>query len=77
MINIIKFLIVFFLISKNVGALENKIILKVDNEIITTVDVFKEIKELKFFNSKLNKVNNDEAYEMALQSTLKSKIKKI
>ncbi|WP_440911138.1 peptidylprolyl isomerase [Candidatus Pelagibacter sp.] len=76
MVKLIKYLIVFFLIAKNVGALENKIILKVNNDVITTLDIFSEINNLKFFNMNLNKVDDDEIYEIALQSILKSKIKK-
>ena len=38
MVKITKFLIVFFLLTKNVGALENKIIMKIENDIITTID---------------------------------------
>jgi len=76
MVKIIKFLIVFFLLAKNVGALENKIILKVNNDIITTLDIFNEINNLKFFNNNLNQVDDNKIYEIALQSILKSKIKK-
>ena len=76
MVKIIKILIVFFLLAKNVYALENKIILKVNNDIITTLDIFKEIYSLKFFNKDLNQIDDDKIYEIALQSILKSKIKK-
>ena len=76
MVKIIKILIVFFLLAKNVYALENKIILKVNNDIITTLDIFKEINSLKFFNKELNQIDDDKIYEIALQSILKSKIKK-
>lgn len=76
MVKIIKFLIVFFLLAKNVGALENKIILKVNNDIITTLDIFEEINVLKFFNNNLRQIDDDKIYEIALQSILKSKIKK-
>jgi peptidyl-prolyl cis-trans isomerase SurA len=76
MVKIINFLIIFFLLTKNTGALENKIILKVNNDIITTLDIFEEINILKFFNNNLRQVDDDEIYEIALQSILKSKIKK-
>ena len=72
-----KFLIIFFLIIfNNVNAIENKIILKVNNDIITSLDVFEEINRLKFFNKNLNQLKKEEVYQISLQSILKYKIKK-
>lgn len=77
MIKIIKTLIIFFIvIASKVNALENKIILKVNNDIITTLDVFNEINYLKFFNSSLNRLNSEEIFQISLESVLKYKIKK-
>lgn len=67
--------IIFFLTISSLKALENKIILKVDNEIITTLDIFEEIKNLKFFNKNLNQINDNEIYQIALQSVINYKIK--
>ena len=73
-----KFLIIFLLIIfNNVNAIENKIILKVNNDIITSLDVFEEINRLKFFNKNLNQIKNEEIYQIALQSILNQKIKEI
>ena len=67
-----KLLIIFFLIIfNNVNALENKIILKVNNDIITSLDVFEEINKLKFFNKNLNQLKKEELYQISLQSVLK------
>ena len=33
---------------KSLNALENKILFKIDNEIITTIDIYEQIKFLKF-----------------------------
>ena len=55
---------------------ENKIILKIDNEIITTIDVFNEITNLKFFNKNINQFKDEEIYQIAVQSITKYKIKK-
>jgi len=72
-----KFLIIFLLIIfNNVIAIENKIILKVNNDIITSLDVFEEINRLKFFNKNLNQLKKEEVYQISLQSILKYKIKK-
>ena len=74
---LIKFLITFFfVIVTNLEALENKIILKVDNDIITTLDILEEINRLKFFNTKVQKLTDNEIYEIAMNSILKSRIKK-
>ena len=73
-----KFLIIFLLIIfNNVNAIENKIILKVNNDIITSLDVFEEINRLKFFNKNLNQLKKEEVYQISLQSILKYKIKKM
>ena len=56
--------------------IENKIILKIDNEIITTIDVFNEITNLKFFNKNINQFKDEEIYQIAVQSITKYEIKK-
>ena len=64
------------IIFNHVNAIENKIILKVNNDIITSLDVFEEINKLKFFNKNLNQLKKEEVYQISLQSILKYKIKK-
>ena len=52
----IIFIQVLILISFNqhsLNAVENKILFKIDNEIITSVDVYNEIKYLKIMNKKI------------------------
>ena len=56
--------------------LENKIILKINDEIITSIDIFNEIENLKFFNKNLNQLDNEEIYKIAIQSITKHKIKR-
>lgn len=68
--------LILFLMFSNAMSLENKIILKIDKEIITSLDVFYEMKNLKFFNKNLKQINDDEIYKIALQSIVKYKIKK-
>ena len=73
----IKIFIIFFcFIIAEVYAIENKVIAKVDNNIITTLDVFDEINNLKFFNKNLNKINDEEIYQISLQSLIRQEIKK-
>lgn len=70
-------MLIFLILGKSY-ALENKIVLKIDNKIITTLDVFDEINELKFFNENFRIMDSeDEIYQIALQSILRHKIKKI
>jgi peptidyl-prolyl cis-trans isomerase SurA len=72
----IIFVIFYVLLNESI-AIENKIILKVENHIITSLDIFEEIKNLKFFNKNLNQIKNEEIYQIALQSILNQKIKEI
>tara|TARA_B100000575_G_scaffold158620_1_gene126701 strand:- start:2032 stop:2976 length:945 start_codon:yes stop_codon:yes gene_type:complete len=62
---------------KNLIAFENKILFKVDNEIITSIDVYEEIQFLKTFNPELENLKKKELFEMSKNSILKDKIKKI
>ena len=57
-------------------ALENKIILKINNDIITSIDVLNEMSYLKFFNNSLTELKDEEIYKIAIQSIIKFKIKK-
>jgi peptidyl-prolyl cis-trans isomerase SurA len=72
----ITFVIFYVLLNESI-AIENKIILKVENHIITSLDIFEEIENLKFFNKNLNQIKNEEIYQIALQSILNQKIKEI
>ena len=77
----IKMLIFFFFIfysnSQNSIALENKILFKIDSEIITTIDIYEEIKFLKIFNPEINSLSKEELFEISKNSILKDRIKKI
>jgi len=77
MIKYLKISIIAFLLMLTNGlTIENKIILKVDNKIITTLDIFNEIKDLKFFNKSVNQLDDEEIYNLAIQSITKREIKK-
>lgn len=73
---ILIFLIIIFSTNFSV-ALENKILVKVNNEIISTVDILKEIKFLNSLNPSFRKIDNIEAFEIAKKSLIKQKIKEI
>ncbi len=66
---------IFF--EKILFAIENKIILKVNDQIITSVDVFNEAKYLKALNESLNNINDEEIINLAKTSLLREKIKVI
>ncbi len=73
-------LILFFLNSKiliHANSLENKILLKIDNDIITTIDVFNETKYLSAINSNINEMNQDDIYKISINYLIKEKIKNI
>ena len=75
-----KLFIIFFLIFFNISnlvALENKILFKVDDEIITTIDVYEEIKFLKTFNPEVNELKEKEIIEISKNSIVRDKIKQI
>jgi len=75
----IFFYILIFFCShiKQAASLENKIILKVNNKIITTVDVIQEEKYLKVLNPQLSKINRNKIKSLAVESIVKEKIKEI
>ena len=61
----------------NVFSTENKILLKVDNEIITSVDVLNEINFITTLNKNTDKISKEELYKISLNSLIKEKVKKI
>jgi len=75
------YLIIIFLItilfSTKINALENKILFKIDNEIVTSLDILNEIKYLKIINKELQNVESEQLYEISKNSLIKEKIKKI
>ena len=62
---------------KNLQAIENKILFKIDKDIITTIDIYEEIKFLKIFNPQVNNLSDKELFEISKNSIIRNKIKKI
>ncbi len=58
-------------------ALENKILFKINNEIVTTVDISNEINYLKATNKDIKLLDNNTVIKIAKNSIIKDKIKKI
>ena len=61
----------------NLNAIENKIEFKIDNEIITTIDIIKELNFLAALNPEILKLDKDTIFEVSKNSIIKEKIKMI
>ena len=74
-----KILLFFYslIIFSNASAIENKILFKVNNEIITSIDILTELKYLEMINSDFNKMPKKQAFEIAKKSLIREKIKEI
>jgi peptidyl-prolyl cis-trans isomerase SurA len=68
-------LLLLFLALKNTYAYENKIILKIDNEIITKLDISNEIQYLKALNPSIKKLENEKINSIGKNSLIREKIK--
>ncbi len=71
------FVCLFFFNHQKLNSIENKILLKIDNEIITTFDIYEEIEFLKLFNPQLKNLDEREIFEISKNSILRERIKKI
>ena len=75
-----KILLIFFyslIAFSNASAIENKILFKVNNEIITSIDILTELKYLEMINSDFIKMPKKKAFEIAKKSLIREKIKVI
>ena len=70
-------LIIFNLCATQVKSLENAIKFKINNEIITSIDVYQEEKYLIVLNQNLKKIDKDKLKTLAIDSIIKEKIKEI
>ena len=70
-------IILFISLLNNSLAKENKILVKVNNKIITTVDVLNEIKFLSYANKDFEKIEKSQQIQIAKNSLIKEKIKSI
>ena len=75
-IKYILFVILFFNINLSVYSASIKIITKVDNDIITNIDIKNEKKYLLFLNPKLDQLNRDQINKLAKNSLITEIIKK-
>ena len=73
---VLNVLIIFFCFN-NLHAKKNKILFKIDNEIITSVDLLEEIKYLTSLNVELENSKKEVMYEIAKNSLIRHKIKEL
>ena len=77
-ITCVKIYVIFSLIiCNNTLGVENKILLKINNEIITTVDILNEIKFLSTLNKEFKNIEKNQQIQIAKNSLVKDKIKTI
>ena len=70
------FILIFFIISiANINAIENRIIVKLDNIIITTIDIENESNYLKALNPEIKKLNIEKLNSISKNSLIREKIK--
>lgn len=70
-------LIIVISLINNLHSFENKIIFRINNEIITSLDVENEMNYLLALNPNLNNLNKDDVIKISKKSILKEKIKTI
>ena len=75
--NIILGLTILILLITKSTAIENKILFKVNNEIITSLDILNELRYLKAINEQFENTENKQAFEIAKRSIIREKIKEI
>ena len=71
------YFIIFFFNFINVNSYENKILIKINNDIITSIDLYNETNYLLALNTNLKELEKNEIYEIAKKSLIKDRIKAI
>tara|TARA_Y100000389_G_scaffold95676_1_gene92344 strand:- start:574 stop:1503 length:930 start_codon:yes stop_codon:yes gene_type:complete len=69
--------LIFLIFNTSANSLENKILLKIENQIITSLDVNNEYKYLVALNPTFKDSKKDDVIELSKRSVLQEKIKKI
>jgi len=70
-------ILIFVFINQNLKAIENRILFKIDSEIITSIEIFKYSNYLIALDENIRKLNDEEIFEMTKNLIIKEKIKKI
>lgn len=75
--SLIFLIINFIFLNINGNSLENKILFKINNKIITSVDIANEVKILKMLNNNINDLSKVEVFKIAEKSLKKETFKEI
>lgn len=74
---LIYFTFIFFIFNNTSFCLENKILIKIEKEIITSIDLENEIKYLLSLNKGLKDFSKKEIFEISKKSIIREKVKNI
>ena len=69
--------VIFFIYISNSNSLENKILIKIENQIITSLDVINEYKYLTALNPSIKNSDKEDIIKLSKRSIIQEKIKKI
>ena len=76
-LNILIIILIILITPTSSNSIENRILYKVNNEIITKYDLKKEFKYLSLINPKITNLDKKEILEISKNSVIREKIKKI
>ncbi|MDC3395532.1 peptidylprolyl isomerase [Candidatus Pelagibacter sp.] len=74
---LLKSVLILLIISSNAFSIENKILVKIENQIITSLDVKNEYRYLVALSPNLKKSNKEDIIKLSKRSIIREKIKKI
>ena len=74
-LKILFLLLLFF--NSEAYSVETKIIVKIDNKIITNIDILNEVNYLKVLNPNLAKLDKNQIFQIAKNSLIREKVKEI
>ena len=73
----IIYIIIFYFYIGSISALETKIIYKIENEIVTNIDIKNEFRYLIALNNQLKELDKEKVFNIAKESIIREKVKKI
>ena len=77
LIRIIFFIFIIIFNAQFSLAIENKILFKVDDELITSIDIYNQTKYLETLNQEIKNLDNKDIFEISKKSIIREKVKKI
>ena len=74
---LVYFIVIFFVFISNINSFENKILFKIEDQIITSLDVTNEYKYLVALNPNIKNSKQEDVIILSKKSIIREKIKKI